>query len=732
MHFITPLRNKILSVAAEVLDSYSILLFSGNRFLGGLLLLVSFFKPFAGFSALASAITAIMVINISGLQRSTIHKGLYSFNAVLIGMGMGAQYASSLAFWTLLLLLIILSVILSAVLGNILLPKGLPFLTIPFVICFWILALVSRDFTAINLSTRNIHWLSEIYAFGGGSLVDFVQYFEKIPLPALALTFFRSLSCMLFQENVLSGLVVFLILLWHSRIATSLAVLGFITGQLFNGLVHANDTEASQHLLNVNFMAGSMAIGSFFLIPSFRSYMWAVLSVPCVLILMTALGKMTGLLDLTSYSLPFSITTILLVYFIQMLRPSRGLVITPQQFYSPEKNLYDYINARKRLFSERYMPLQLPFIGEWIVSQGYDSDITHKGDWSKALDFVIVDSQMKTYSSYAAKPENFYCYGKPVLSPADGYVQEIIDHIEDNEVGKINRKDNWGNTIVISHGQGLFTKMSHLKKGSFKVRVGDRVRSGEVLAACGNSGRSPEPHLHFQVQLTPYVGSKTYPYPFQSFITRQNGVVKLVEFAVPEETRQLSPVVVTESIATAFDFAPGYRMHASAPGFGDENWEAYTDAYNLTYLYCHQTGATAYFNRNQAFFYFTAFYGDRTGLLYQFYLSCYKISFCTDQCCTVEDEFPLHWTRADLGKWLQDLIAPFYIFRRMTHRSDSRVIGGGVFEPVIQIISEAKLQYPRLKKTFQRAAILIEQKKIVSIQIESRNRKTQITCKSIE
>jgi ribosomal protein S17 len=537
---------------------------------------------------------------------------------------------------------------------------------------------------------------------------------------------------MLFQENVLSGLVVFLILLWHSRIATSLAIFGFITGQLFNGLVHANDTEASQHLLNVNFMAGSMAIGSFFLIPSFRSYIWAVLSVPCILILMTALGKITGLLNLTSYSLPFSITTILLVYFIQMLRPSRGLVITPQQFYSPEKNLYDHINARKRLFSERYMPLQLPFIGEWIVSQGYDSDITHKGDWSKALDFVIVDSQMKTYSSYAAKPENFYCYGKPVLSPAAGYVQEIIDHIEDNEIGKINRKDNWGNTIVISHGQGLFTKMCHLRKDSFKVRVGDRVRTGEVLAACGNSGRSPEPHLHFQVQLTPYVGSKTYAYPFQSFMTRQNGLMKLLEFAVPEETQRLSQVLVNECIVNAFDFSPGFRMHASAPDFGDEHWEVFTDAYNLTYIYCHETRATAYFNRNHAFFYFTAFYGDRTGLLYLFYLSCYKVSFSTDTCCAVEDEFPLHWTHADLGKWLQDLIAPFYIFRRMMHKSDSRVIGGGVFEPIIQVTSETKLQYPRLKRIFQGAVVQIEHKKIVSIQIESQNRKTLVTCRSME
>ena len=43
--------------------------------------------------------------------------------------------------------------------------------------------------------------------------------------------------------------------------------------------------------------------------------------------------------------------------------------------------------------------MQLPFIGKWMVSQGYNGNITHKGDWSKALDFIIVDNELKTYNT---------------------------------------------------------------------------------------------------------------------------------------------------------------------------------------------------------------------------------------------------------------------------------------------------------------------------------------------
>ena len=45
---------------------------------------------------------------------------------------------------------------------------------------------------------------------------------------------------------------------------------------------------------------------------------------------------------------------------------------------------------------------------------------------------------------------------------------------------------------------GMFVALCHLKRQSLSVRPGQRVESGEVVGACGNSGNSTEPHLHVQ------------------------------------------------------------------------------------------------------------------------------------------------------------------------------------------------------------------------------------------
>ena len=58
-----------------------------------------------------------------------------------------------------------------------------------------------------------------------------------------------------------------------------------------------------------------------------------------------------------------------------------------------------------------------------------------------------------------------FAYNKPVLAPADGVVEEVIDNIEDNEIGKLNTTNNWGNSIIIRHLPGLYTQLSHLRKG---------------------------------------------------------------------------------------------------------------------------------------------------------------------------------------------------------------------------------------------------------------------------
>jgi len=722
------LRNKFYPVSEEILNSYSILFFSNSKLLGAMLLLITFFKPFAGLAGLVSVIIAISFSFFTGISRDGIQKGLFSFNALMIGIGMGTFYNQGLAFWLLLVIVVLLSVVFSGVLHTLFSKQGLPFLAIPFILCFWLVILVSREFAAIDLTTRNIYWLNEMYTVGDKPLVSLMMFFENLPVHPLVITFFKSLSSLFFQDNVLAGIIIFIGLLFHSRITTSLVIIGFISSVLFNGIVHAYDTGINYYLMGGNFIMITVAIGSFFVIPSFHSYLWAVVSVPVTFIISIALSKITALFHLPVYTWPFSFVTIVMVYFFSIKRQKGRVVLTPMQFYSPEKNLYNYLSNIERRSYENYIRLQLPFLGQWIVSQGYDGDITHKGDWSKALDFVIVDSELKTYTQFALKTENFYCYNKPVLSPGYGMVWDVIDHIEDNEIGKINQLQNWGNTIIIKHTEGLYTKMSHLRKNSFKVKPGDYVKPGDVVAACGNSGRSPEPHLHFQVQYTPYIGSKTIAYPFASYRTRAHEISDMAEFSVPKETELVSNVVVNESMAKAFEFLPGYRMKVSAGGYETTTWEVFTDAYNYNYLYCHQTKAIAYFGRLNNLFYFMSFFGDQESLLYLFYISAFKISLSTESPAVTKDKFPLQMSSNNPGKWLQDLVAPFYIFRRLMFESENKISSTDTFNEAVTIKSRKTMQYFAFKKVKSEAIIEIKDKKITSFTLSKGQKNIQALC----
>lgn len=722
------LKKQFFSLASEVLHSYAIIFFSNNKFFGALLLLVTFFKPFAGLAGLIAVLISIAFSAYTGISKTTDQRGLFTFNGLMMGIGMGTFYNSGLAFWILLVILVILTVIFSSALWNLFAKRGLPFLAIPFILCFWLVILVTRDFESIDLTSRNIYWINGLYSLGDKEMVDFMMFFENLKAPSFVVMFFKSLSSIFFQDNVLAGILIFAGLLLHSRISATLVVLGFMVSMLFNGVVHAYDSGMNAYLLGANFIMVALALGAFFVIPSIHSYLWAMLSVLLTFVIAIALSKIIGVFQLPGYTLPFCFVTITMIFFFSIKYQAGRVVLTPIQFYSPEKNLYNYKSALERRYHENYIPLQLPFLGEWIVSQGYDGGITHKGDWSKALDFVILDSEMKTYTQYALKPENFYCFNKPVLSPGNGYVMEIIDFVEDNEIGKINQQQNWGNTIIIKHAEGLYSKMSHLRKNSFKVHVGDYVKQGDIVAACGNSGRSPEPHLHFQLQSTPYIGSKTLAYPLATYLAGKHGVMNLSYFKVPQETEMVRNVEVNESLSKAFEFAPGSRMELRAEGFENTNWEVFTDAFNYNYLYCYQTQSIAYFKRLNSLFYFISFEGDQQSLLYQFYKSCYKICLSTAIPITIHDLFPLQLSKNNPGKWLQDFIAPFYIFRTLHYESKNRLDRSDDFSDLIIIESRQDLHYFKTSIPKENAVITIKDQKLQLFTLTKANKTLTVQC----
>jgi hypothetical protein len=153
--------------------------------------------------------------------------------------------------------------------------------------------------------------------------------------------------------------------------------------------------------------------------------------------------------------------------------------------------------------------LHLPFAGEWYVYWGGRSAAQNKHVVSRnqrfAYDFLILARRSNGRSCRGAGESNsdYYCFGQPVYAPADGIVMKVENELPDNTPGEMNPKAVLGNCVILDHGCGEFSFFAHFRQGTVVVRRGDLVHSGQLLAHCGNSGNSSEPHLHHHLQNTP-------------------------------------------------------------------------------------------------------------------------------------------------------------------------------------------------------------------------------------
>ncbi len=563
------------------------------------------------------------------------------------------------------------------------------------------------------------------------ALVNFYEKINSLEIPLFIDVYLKSLGAIFFQYNILAGVLIAVGLLLCSRIAFSLSLIGFATGYFFYLFVQGNISEMQYSYIGFNFILSAIALGGFFLIPSAKSYLLVVLITPLIGIIISAFENILGTFQLPIYTLPFNFIVLMILFVLHSRVSTKNLELVLLQQFSPEKNLYRHHNRLERFKNETYFHIHLPFFGEWFVSQAHDGKQTHKGEWKYAWDFVVADETKKTFRSPGETVTDFFCYNLPILAPAAGYIINIIDEVDDNAIGDVNTEQNWGNTIVIKHSEYLFSKISHVKKNSFTLPIGSYVKKGDVIAYCGNSGRSPEPHIHFQLQATAFVGSQTLKYPIAYFVSRENGKFSFHSFDYPQENKSISKITTTRLLKEAFNFIPGVKLNFKVLPNGEDlggAWEIFVDAYNHSYIYCHNTKSSAYFVNNETLHYFTDFYGDKNSLLYYFYLAAQKVLLGYYQDMELTDRLPISNFYSGFSKTIQDFIAPFYIYLKADYKMQFSKIDDAMHPQQIEIKSSTIASIGSMEKRKIDFIFVLKENKISSFTIIEKDKTITAEC----
>ncbi|TPG25511.1 M23 family metallopeptidase [Mycolicibacterium hodleri] len=139
-----------------------------------------------------------------------------------------------------------------------------------------------------------------------------------------------------------------------------------------------------------------------------------------------------------------------------------------------------------------------------------------------AIDYVQLSEDGTIFKGDRSKPESYPYFGADIHAVSDGPVVAVLDGLPEQVAGKsptgLTLEQYGGNHVVQDIGGGNYAFYAHLKTGSVKVKPGDKLTTGQVIANLGNTGNTDAPHLHFHVMSTPDpLRSNGLPFVFKNF-----------------------------------------------------------------------------------------------------------------------------------------------------------------------------------------------------------------------
>jgi hypothetical protein len=139
-----------------------------------------------------------------------------------------------------------------------------------------------------------------------------------------------------------------------------------------------------------------------------------------------------------------------------------------------------------------------------------------------AIDWTRVENG-RMFEGDGAANEQHYAFGADLLAVAEGTVVSARDGMPEEApfkpvVSVKAPEDYGGNHVILEIAPQVFAVYAHMQTGSVAVKVGDRVRAGDVLGRLGNSGNTTAPHLHFAIlDKANFFAGRSLPYVLDNF-----------------------------------------------------------------------------------------------------------------------------------------------------------------------------------------------------------------------
>ena len=524
--------------AKAVCRSYSEIFFLQDFLPGLLLFVVTMLRPEVGLAGVISVVAAYGFARLMGLGQVFLESGYYTYNPLLVGLSLGYLFKWSALTAFFFVGAGILTVLLTIALAHVFATYfKLPILSLPFVLASSIAYLASLRYSNLLIaSPAQPEWMS-----------------SDLGLPMWFAGFFRAIGAMVFTPSVLVGILIAGVVFWRSRILFMLAIMGYVIGTFTRSWMLGSNTVVYADVLNFNFLLIAMALGGVFLIPSPHSYLVAAVGVIVSTIVTDAITGFWSYYGIPVFTLPFNLVCLTMLYGLTIVG---NPLVAAEVGKTPEETLQKYLSDRLR-YPGQTRTMTLPFSGKWTVYQAFDGRWTHKGNWRYAYDFVITDKEGKTHSGKGDFLKEYHCYGKPVTSPVRGRVARIVDDLPDSPINEPDKGNNWGNLVIIQEASGFFVELSHFAADSISVKKGDWVEVGAPLGKCGNSGYSPQPHIHVQVQTTDKIGAATLPFSFLTYADEK----KFFSNNLPDEKAQVEPLVIDKKLDRITNFVLDQEYH---------------------------------------------------------------------------------------------------------------------------------------------------------------------------